>query len=532
MKVSPLRPHSFLVLGLALSLAGCSVPTTDEPDQNTAGTSTSEGTESGDAGADSSPTSLSIGVTTDIPNSDPQLESFGPTANLYYNVYDGLYTVDRQGAIVPHLVTDATESEDGLTRVLTIREDVTFHDGSALTAADVAFTFGKALDPDEAVPLASDLGNIASVEATGDYEVTFTLNSPDDIFENTLITPAALILPQEYYTEQGAEGFQEAPVGSGPFTVTGRQTGQSVSLERYDDYWGQVAQVDEIVLHVVADAATKVTMLESGQLDIATNLPPSQINRLKQVDSLDIRQAPSGELVWIPAQSTEPRFEDPRVLTALNHAIDREQIIEQLLFGSARPIAALQQAANPGYNADIEHYAYDLDLAQELLTEAGFDFDAPITVEVPIERWPGVEDALSVVQSDLGTIGVSLEIRAVPYAQWFDDFINDQLPELTVNNMSNRVYDSLPLMRTYMTCEGTYSLWCSPEHDAWVAEVEATPSAEREQAISDFMAKIHEHPMGIYLWENEAVMGLSGDVDYEVTPGSYLLLHLNHATKN
>ncbi|NTW40274.1 MAG: ABC transporter substrate-binding protein, partial [Cellulomonadaceae bacterium] len=213
-------------------------------------------TSAGDDGATGSASTsvVHVALTAEPDTLDPIFDTGLAALNVFYNVFDQLATIDADGAVQPRLAESWTADETLTTWVFTLREGATFQDGTPVTSADVVFTYQTAMtDPESR--LGGYLSSVTSVEATGDLEVTFTLSAPYAPFDRqTTLVP---IVPEAAYTSMGAEAFGRAPVGSGPYAVTDWAAGDSITLERYDDYWGEPGAFEQVVFTPVPDETTR-----------------------------------------------------------------------------------------------------------------------------------------------------------------------------------------------------------------------------------------------------------------------------------
>ncbi|MFD2237939.1 ABC transporter substrate-binding protein [Aureimonas populi] len=325
----------------------------------------------------SSPLALGVAMAKDLlvvdlvsePSSlDPHKQWNPDSYYVYRNVFDNLVTRDDEGEIVPQIATEWSYASDTQV-VFTLRDDVTFHDGAPLTAEDVAFSVNRIIDPEFASPQLGQFNKILSAEVTGENEVTLTTDGPYPVLLAQLVKLS--IVPAHVVEEIGDEAFNEAPVGSGPYRFGGWQRGVSVSLERNDDYWGEVGVFPAAEFRAVPDAATRVANLQSGASDLAVGLDSDLALQLEGSGTAKVLSVLTERVGYVKLNPTRAPLDDERVRRAIAHAIDKEGIVQGILGGFDTPVSQMATPAHFGYVEGIEAPSYDPEEARRLVEEAG-----------------------------------------------------------------------------------------------------------------------------------------------------------------
>jgi peptide/nickel transport system substrate-binding protein len=372
----------------------------------------------GPAAAQTPPGVLVVGQIAEPKSLDPHAVTAVNDFRILMNVYDGLVRYkDGTLEVEPALAESWTISEDGTEYAFTLREGVSFHDGSALDAEAVVFNFERMLNEDHPFhdtgpfPLAFFFSAVDSVEALDARTVKFTLNAPYAPFLSNLAYPTGLIVSPAAVTEHGQD-FGRNPSGTGPFVFEEWRSNERVVVVRNDDYWDGSAGTEAVVFRPITDANTRTAEMLAGGIDLMVEVPPTSLSEFQGGDFTVHEQA--GPHVWfLILNAKEGPFADKRVRQAANYAINKEAIVNDVLEGTAEVAAGPTPPAFAwAYNEDLEPYPYDPDRARELLAEAGAE-GAELTFYVT-EGGSGMLDPVAMgtaIQADLAAVGFDVKIE-------------------------------------------------------------------------------------------------------------------------
>ncbi len=359
-------------------------------------------------------TTLRIGYDR-IEQTDPALISSDAEVSVANAVYDYLVDVDADNRIQPRLATEWDISDDGLTYTFQLVENASFHDGTPLTASDVVYTFDRLRDPDSGYPTVDLYSNIVGIEATDEFEVTFTLAETNPFFLFDLSDNHALIVKDG--TEEATE-FN----GTGPFEVVDYQVEDRIVLQANDDYFieGQPV-VDNLEYIFFADRAAAVDALRSAQVDIVMQLPTPIYQGLEGEEGIERYQVATNAFPVIRLRADEPPGDDPRVMQAMRMAIDREAIFELVqqgmgAVGRDTPIGPLYSEF---YAEDIPLPEQDVEAARDLLAEAGYPEGLDLTLRLPeAQNFP---DLAVVLKEQLEEAGFNIEVSVEPEGVYYGE---------------------------------------------------------------------------------------------------------------
>ncbi len=350
-----------------------------------------------------------------IVNIDPLTISSDAEVMVANNVYDYLVDVDHLSNPVPRLATSWTTSDDGLTWTFQLAEGVVWHDGSDFSAADVVWTFERLRDTEDA-PTASLYGNITNIEATGDLEVTFTLESPNPFFLYDLSDNHALVLKAN--TTDADSNFN----GTGPFVVTNYSPEDRIEMTANENYFieGQPSLAGLEVIFF-ADETASVEALRSGQIDLVMRMSNALFESLKEESGILTYDIPTNGFDLVRLRSDREPGNDPRVIQAFKLATDREAIFQLVqqgygAVGNDTPIGPLYDS----YHDDsIAPPPRDVDAARALLADAGYADGLQMDLHVPDSG--NRPDLAVVLKEQWAEAGIDVNVIVEPESVYYGE---------------------------------------------------------------------------------------------------------------
>ena len=378
---------------------------------------------------------------------DPHATGGWSTYQITYQVFEGLVKEDLTDskavtpALVPGLAKSWTISDDGLVYTFSLREGVTFHDGTLFDAAAVKFNFERFWDesspnfyPKAKAFVIAYTKWIKSVEVVDPMTVKITLTAPNyqwlrqglqSYGQPLMISPASV-------KEYGNEGVAAHPVGTGPFKFVERDQGVKTVIENYPDYWGKKALLDKVIFRPLQDPATRVNALESGEIQMMS--PPwDEIERLVGEGFVLTTNENVPFINYIHLNYNFPPMQDIRVRQAINMAIDREGIAKEIYAGTARAEYGLLSPGTDAYDPAFKSFSYDPEGAKKLLAEAGYADGLKMVFEIPqygtgeiVETW---------IQRDLAKVGIELELRKYEWVTYLGKWAGGMTPDIAMNEI-------------------------------------------------------------------------------------------------
>ncbi|MXX91738.1 MAG: ABC transporter substrate-binding protein [Boseongicola sp. SB0677_bin_26] len=368
--------------------------------------------------AQTPPGVLIVGQVAEPKSLDPAAVTAVNDFRILVNIYEGL-TRYKSGTleVEPALATGWDISEDGTEYTFTLRDGVSFHDGTPFNAAAVKFNFDRMLDENHPhhdtgpFPLSFFFGAVEATEVVDEMTVKFTLNAPYAPFLSNLAYPTGLIVSPAA-VEVHRMDYGRNPVGTGPFRFAEWRSNEAVVVERNDAYWAEAAGTQAVVFRPITDSNTRVAEMLAGGIDLMVEVPPTSLEQFSGEGFSIVEQA--GPHVWfLILNAKEGPFADKRVRQAANYAINKEAIVNDVLEGTATVAAGPTPPAFAwAYNAELEPYPYDPGKARALIAEAGAD-GAELTFYVT-EGGSGMLDPVpmgTAIQADLQAVGFDVKIE-------------------------------------------------------------------------------------------------------------------------
>jgi len=316
---------------------------------------------------------------------DPADHRSRESETVIRNMFDGLVTRDNVNGVHLELAESITWV-DATTLEVKLRQGVKFHNGTEMTADDVVFTFERVILDNQieypephTSPRKGLIAPLEAIEKVDTYTVLMKFNGPWPPALQLLVHQQ--IVPKAYIEEVGTDGFIAAPIGTGPFKFVSAQPGfEEVALERFDDYYGGApdlapvgaACAEQIVFRVIPEASTRIAALLADEVNIITNVPQDLITTLSADSNVQVKTTPGTQPKWLELNVNMAPFNDVRVRQALNYAVDKDLIIEQIYGGRASALAGPLSPFNSYANKSLSPYPYDIAKALELLNEAGW----------------------------------------------------------------------------------------------------------------------------------------------------------------
>lgn len=461
-----------------------------------------------------------LGIPNDVSGRewDPALTAGGTAVPVLYSIYDTLYDFDEEGLPQPHVVESDELSDDEKTLTLSIRDDLTFHDGSALTADDVAFSLDRVRGEDEDLEgpaYASSLAAVDSVEVVDDYTVAIHLSEPDPVLRNSLAYLPGMVLPSDYVQEVGNDGFLSEPVGSGPYALETATPGQQYTLSAFEDYSFEPAgSFEQVNLQVLTEEATRIAQLRAGDIDFAVDVDISQVDSLEG-DGYQVTTNPSGQFLSVIFNHQTEALQDPQVREAINLAIDRESIAESLYDGLASEIGTMDANISA---EQVEPFDYDPERAEQLLEESDYAGET-LVINYPSGRYPQDSRLVQTIQASLAEVGMDVEIRSMDSNQWLDGLQENTLDDMTLTILSNTNYDSYQSLWSATACEGPWSLWCDEDLEAELERLAQLSDEERQQGFVELSESFKEDPPALFLLDFHQVYAMQDGFQWHPTSG-------------
>ncbi len=495
----------------------------------------------GAAQAQTPPGVLIVGQIAEPKSLDPHAVTAVNDFRILMNVYDGLVRYkDGTLEVEPALAESWTISDDGTTYTFDLRDGVSFHDGSALSAEAVKFNFDRMLDENHPYhdtgpfPLSFFFSAIDTVTAVDEDTVEFKLKEPYAPFLSNLAYPTGLIVSPAAVEEFGKD-FGRHPSGTGPFRFAEWESNAKVVVVRNEDYWEGAPALEAVVFRPITDANTRVAEMLSGGIDLMVEVPPDSLATFSGDGTYQVHEQAGPHVWFLIFNVKEGPLADKKVRQAVNYAINKKALVENVLQGTAEVAAGpTPPAFSWAYNDSLSPYPYDPEKARALIKEAGQE-GAEMTFYVT-EGGSGMLDPVpmgAAIQADLAKVGLNVEIETY---EW-NTFLGKVNPGLEGKaDMAEMAWmtndpDTLPYLALRSEAwpdkggfnSGYYS---NPEVDKLLeAARSSTDQAERAKLYKEMQAIVHEDAPWAFIanWKQNAVTS-AGVGDFSLQPSFFLIL--------
>ncbi|MCJ7625289.1 MAG: ABC transporter substrate-binding protein [Anaerolineaceae bacterium] len=547
-----LKLFSLFMLFLFI-LSACTGPAEETPVAETAPESVEQ--------AETQEAILRVGWSSEPDTMNP-LTTYSTEATEVLNlIYDKLISYDRDFKAQPGLAEEFSYSEDGLSIIFTLRDNAKWQDGEPVTVDDVVFTFNL-IKENELGSFAQYLLNLTEVTTSDEKTVVLSFDQPQ-AFNPALATP---ILPKHIWEEMSAEDIElfanAQPIGSGPYKFIDWQEGSLLSLERNDDFWGDLPAADKIIFVLYGNEDVMAQALKGGDIDIITEIPPTIWDGLQNVDNVKAVSLPSYSFHHIGFNVSEdanslgnPLLLDKTVRQALNYAIDRNQLVQVALAGHGRPGVSILPIGLVDWYLDIpedEQMDADPEKAQEMLEAAGYVDTDGDGVREDANGNP-LEFRLIVIES------TSVDVRAAQLFRDAAEVVGIKLDLLTMdeNTLGNLVYnidapdwdifvwgwdsgiDPNEMLGVPLCSQiggNNDNFYCNEAYDALYDQQSTTIDFSARKEIVDEMQRIfYEDASYIVMWYQNKLQGyrtdtwqgwkeIAGGLVYNITRDNYLMV--------
>ena len=426
-------------------------------------------------------------------------------------IYEPLIGFDDAMRIVPRLAERWNVEPDGVTWTFHLRSGVTFHDGSALDAEAVRLNFMRVLDPVANHKRLSLFSMIDRVEVVDPLTVRIITKYPFGAFEPTIAHVSSAIVSPVVSRAKGAAfgSAADAVSGTGPYRVASWKKDQEIVLERFDGYWGAKGVTRQIVYRPIPEAAARVLALESGDVDVISRIPATDIPRLEAHPQITVQKLPGVGAQQFRFNVSRKPFTDPRVRQAVSYAIDRRAIVTNLVASFARPSTSALTSIMRGYT-NLGEIPYDPDRARQLLREAGYPNGFATTIATT-PRYPMGVELAEAVASDLKKVGIHAAIEVYDWAtmvQFWAGLPPEKNPQqIFIMGAGASTADAdwglRPIFQTARTNENNYGYYSNAEFDRVIEAAMRETDVARRQALYTRAQQIVylEDPGAVWLFD-------------------------------
>ena len=471
-------------------------------------------------------TEIVLAQKADIVSLDPHATNDSPSANLTRQIYSSLVRTN----VNMEYEGDLAESWKSLSPTeweFKLRQGVKWHDGSDFKASDVKFS----IERQQQGPQVKHLVNmITEVKVIDDYTVVIVTDEPCGPLLANLAHSASRIVPEKACTEYG-DKFAEHPTGTGPMKFVEWVPGDRVVLERNEDYFEGLPATERLVMRVIPEGTSRTIALETGEVDLILDVEPIDKEKIESNSDLKLYEEMSNRTEWLSLNNKKAPFDNKLVRQAINHAIDKESVIEVATDGRGMVANTVIGPTVLGYNPNVKVYEYDPEKAKELLAQAGFPDGFTTTL------WSSGDvrnRAAEVIQSNLAEVGITAEIELMEWGAYLDKTSAGE-HDMHLLGWSNLTADGDGGMypnfhSTSQGASGNRSFFENAEVDRLLEEGRVeTDFDKRPKYYEDAQDIIMEEAAMVPLYFQPTEVGARADLKgVELHPGSLHRFHMLH----
>jgi peptide/nickel transport system substrate-binding protein len=385
------------------------------------------------AGNESKAGELTIGLATEPSSMDPHFHNLTPNNGLLSHVFERLVETDAKDKLIPGLA-ESWKTINDTTWEFKLRKGVKWHDGSPFTADDVLFTFERAPNVPNSPSGFGAVTRGKAVRKIDAHSVEISTEAPYPLMPNDLSN--LLIVSERHGHGARTEDYNtgRAVIGTGPFRLHEYVPGDRIVLVRHDGYWGARPQWDEVTLHPITTAPSRVAALLAGDVDLIEDVPTADISRLRTNPAVDLAQSPTRRLIYLhmdqfrdespfikgkDGSAIKNPLKDVRVRRALSMAINRDAIVSHVMEGCAIAAGQFLPSGFFGISTKIQPQPHDPEGAKKLLAEAGYPNGFRMMLHGPNGRYTNDVKIAEAVAQMFTRVGVETAIETLPPAVFF-----------------------------------------------------------------------------------------------------------------
>jgi peptide/nickel transport system substrate-binding protein len=465
------------------------------------------------------PTRVVIAGTTSVESANPYV---GVVYGLWCEVYGCLVSYDFKRGDYAGLLAQSWQVESPTTWVFHLRPDARWSDGAPFTAADVVHSVDRARhDPVGRARLYAS--PIVVVEPVDDHTVRFHTKEPTSSLLDYL--KSLVITSKAQYDQFGEEVWRETPLGTGPYQFRELLPDRHLVIAKDPQWWGgTVAGPDEVILRVLREPEVRVTALLNNEVQIALNVPPHMVERVRQSPHARVVSAPGAEMVILGMNVKLAPWDNKLLRQAVGYALDRDGLIQGVLMGQARRLDGPIGPDQYGYDPNLQsRYPYDPERARQLVTQAGFPNGVDVELCSPVGRYPLDKQVVEAIAPMLTAVGIRTRVLTPEWPSLFSDINAGKVPFYYLSRTSV-VDPGVPLSQYFETGQSRRTGYSNPQVDGLFARERATfDPAERKQVLAQLMSTITDEAPAQFLFQQEMARGVARNVEFEARPDEYLV---------
>jgi len=468
-------------------------------------------------------TTLTISQGVDADTLNPIATTITPTFNVVQHFYERLADFDSPHKLKPVLAV-SWRRVDPTTEEYKLRPNVKFSNGDPFTSADVRYTVEWIKNPANKSAQTVYVRDIDRVETPDPLTVRFISKVPTAIPPGQ--TNPIYIVDSKYFQEKGNAYASQHPIGTGAYVLTEWRRDDATIMDANPGWWNGKPHIDRVIFKPIADAATRVAALKTGQVDLITNVPPQNAASIEEGRTTKLASARSLRQVFFAFNVNDPGPQQKRLVRqALNYAVNVDAIIKTVMGGHAFRLNSALPPQYFGYNPTIKAYTYDPAKAKELLAKAGFPNGNGIDllVRCPTGRYSRDKEVCEAIAGQLTAIGVKATARPQEWTSYYGELNTHKTGPLYMLGWNAPVADADAVYSALFESNAPLSNYKNEAVDRLIEDARGELNVIKRQAIYEKTSRIlHDEAPWIFLFQFEDLYGVNKRVVWQPRGDEYI----------
>jgi peptide/nickel transport system substrate-binding protein len=453
---------------------------------------------------------------------DPQRHVNTIAENWYRHMYEPLIQYDRDLETISGVLAEDWERVDDLTVEFELREDVVFHNGEELDAEAVRFSILRPLSDEFAGDSRSTYAVIDDVEVVDDYTVRIITSEPDPALLSRLTGFHMTIIAPEW-AEENPDAVQTEANGTGPYQLVEWSDREDLVMERFEDYWGDLPDIERVRCTVISEQSTRVSSVRTGEVHVAKDMPPEEIQSINEEDGVRIGRAASNRVPFYFITVDEEPYDDPLVRQAINYAANVQGVIEAILLGNGQRVSTVLPVWSFGFDDTLEPYPHDPERAMELLEEAGYPDGIDIDLWHIEGRYTKDREVAEAMAQEMAAAGINCETHLMEWATLVDMQRSRETPGLIFASWGNWIFDADNTFFPLFSCQQAEDVdfdwtrpYCDEEFEELITDARfEMDEDDREQLYADAQQYMYDEAAALFMYQLVDIFGINDWVAWE-----------------
>ena len=440
------------------------------------------------------------------------------TNNMLEHIYDRLLDRDAKTLKPKPMLATEWKTINDTTWEFKLRRGVKFHNGEPFDAQSVKATFDYMLDPANKSHYATPAywKPVKEIQIVDPYTVRIVTEKPyPSVIDHASLTDT-LIMPAKALKELGPAKLADKPIGTGPFKFVEWRRDDRLVLERNPDYWQGPADVSRVTFRFIPEYSARMAALLSGEIDIMKDVPPHAVDTVEKSGRAKLRATVSSRINYLALVNLKPGpMQDVRVRRAMNHAVDVDELITQVLKGRATRMCGPMAPTNVDYTP-VECYKHDPQRALALFKEAGVDPKSlNLTLDTPAGRYPLDKDVSLAIAAQLSRVGIKTNVVVNEWGTHLDKIKNRNTGDLFFLGWGPALFGQ-GTIEPLFKAEGTYASYGNNKvlDDKISRTVTVVDAKARAAAYADLQKTVHDEAPWVFLWQQHDLYGVALSVEW------------------